>query len=352
VTEPELSFAGLLRQLRAEAKLTQEELAEAAGVSAGSVSALERGITRTAHKDTGVLLAGALNLPEPVRGLFVAVARGKALPAEVLAARQAGPGAFAAATRALPRDIAAFTGRQAELSRLMGTLAAAAAAGGGVVGIHAIDGMAANHLRHHPAWSAAGLAAELSPAKERLALIRAENVSVAAAFSLSYQDLTPGTRRLFRRLGLVPGPDFDACAAAALDGISLGQARRHLGELYDQHLLTEPAPGRYVLHDLLREHARTLAAADDPAESGAATGRLLEYYLHTALAASRHMLSPDPDLDSRPWVLPRAARPAPADRCPARPARSARCRRPAARRTPARSPGRRHPAPPRPGSSR
>jgi transcriptional regulator with XRE-family HTH domain len=52
VAEAELSFAGLLRQLRAEARLTQEELAEAAGLSPGSVSALERGITRTAHKDT------------------------------------------------------------------------------------------------------------------------------------------------------------------------------------------------------------------------------------------------------------------------------------------------------------
>ena len=143
MAEPELSFAGLLRQLRAEARLTQEELAEAAGLSPRSVSDLERGITRTAHKDTGVLLAGALGLPEPVRELFVAASRGKTPAAEVLAARQAAPRASAAAaTRALPRDIAAFTGRQAELAQLMGMLAAAAAAGGGVVQIHAIDGMA------------------------------------------------------------------------------------------------------------------------------------------------------------------------------------------------------------------
>jgi hypothetical protein len=44
---------------------------------------------------------------------------------------------FAAATRSLPRDIASFTGRQAELARL-----AAAPGGGGMVGIHAIGGMA------------------------------------------------------------------------------------------------------------------------------------------------------------------------------------------------------------------
>jgi tetratricopeptide (TPR) repeat protein/transcriptional regulator with XRE-family HTH domain len=452
VAEPELSFAGLLRQLRAEAKLTQEELAEAAGLSPRSVSDLERGITRTAHKDTGVLLAGALSLPGPVRELFVAAARGKTPAAEVLTARQEVPQAFAAAaSRALPRDIAAFTGRQAELAQLMGMLAAAAA-GGGVVQIHAIDGMpgigkttfavhaahrlagtfpdgqfflplhahtpgrrpvdpadalasllltagvpagqvpsgldaragqwrgylagkkillllddAAGHeqiqpllpgtagslvlitsrrrlaalhdaavlsldifppaeagtllarlaarpglratdaavgeitrlcgylplaigmlasqLRHRPAWTAARLAADLAAARDRLARMHAENLSVAAAFGLSYAELTPGPQRLFRRLGLVPGTTIDAYAAAALDDTSLAAARRHLEELYNQHLLSEPAPGRYLLHDLLREHARALAAADIPADCQAAAARLLDYYLHAALAA-------------------------------------------------------------------
>jgi tetratricopeptide (TPR) repeat protein/transcriptional regulator with XRE-family HTH domain len=455
VAEPGLSFAGLLRQLRDGAELTQEELAEAAGLSPRSVSDLERGITRTARLDTARLLAGALGLAGPVRAAFVAAARGQAPAADVLAARGGAPGAFAAAaTRSLPRDVAGFIGRQAELAHLVGALAAAAAAGGGVVGIHAIDGMAgvgktafavhaahrltgafpdgqfflplhahtvgqrpvdpadalgsllltagvpatqvppgvearaarwrdaiagkkillllddaasheqirpllpgtagslvlvtsrrrlaaledatvisldtlspgeagpllarlaarpglrpgdaaagditrlcgylplaigmiASQLRHHPAWTADGLAAELAAARDRLALMHAENLSVAAAFDLSYGDLIPGTQRLFRRLGLVPGPSIDSYAAAALDGTTVGQARGYLDELYDQHLITEPAPGRYQLHDLLREHARALAAADDPADRDAATDRLLDYYLHTALAADR-----------------------------------------------------------------
>src|SRR5215467_7635721 len=139
--QPDGGFAGLLRQLRAKAGLTQEELAEAARLSPRSVSDLERAIHRTAHKDTARLLAGALGLAEPERALFVAAARGNGPAAAELAAQQrATPGA-AAATRALPRDTAAFTGRQAELEQLMGTLAAVAA-GGGVVGICAIDGMA------------------------------------------------------------------------------------------------------------------------------------------------------------------------------------------------------------------
>ena len=150
-------------------------------------------------------------------------------------------------------------------------------------------GMLARKLSHHPAWPASQLAAELGAARDLLALMHAENVSVAAALNLSYRDLTAGQRQLFRRLGLLPGPSIDAHAAAALDGTSLGQARRHLEQLYDQHLLAEPASGRYVLHDLVREHARALAADDDPADSAAATGRLLDYYLQTALAASTHI---------------------------------------------------------------
>ena len=138
--QPVLGFAGLLRQLRAEARLTQEELAEAAGLSPRSVSDLERGINRTARKDTAVLLAGALGLAEPVRSLFVAAARGKAPAGEVLEAVR-GRGGAAAAVRTLPRDIAGFTGRQRELTRVLATLAGVAA-DGGVVGIHAIDGMA------------------------------------------------------------------------------------------------------------------------------------------------------------------------------------------------------------------
>ena len=51
-----LSFGGMLRQLRTEARLTQEELGEAAKVSPRSVSDLERGINRA---DTGP--AGGVN---------------------------------------------------------------------------------------------------------------------------------------------------------------------------------------------------------------------------------------------------------------------------------------------------
>ena len=145
--QPAPGFGGLLRQLRAQAQLTQEELAEAAALSPRAVSDLERGIHRTARKDTAVLLAGVLNLAGPARSLFVAAALGH-LPAEqVLAAMQeqaqaaTAAAAAAAAARTLPCDVASFTGRGAELTHLRGAIDDLAA-DNGVVGIHAIGGMA------------------------------------------------------------------------------------------------------------------------------------------------------------------------------------------------------------------
>jgi tetratricopeptide (TPR) repeat protein len=170
-------------------------------------------------------------------------------------------------------------------------------------------GMLASQLHQHPAWTTAGLAAQLATARDRLELMYTENLSVAAAFDLSYQDLAAHQQRLFRRLGLHPGPDIDAYAAAALDGTTQDAARRGLQGLYNQHLLTEPAPGRYRLHDLLREHAQALAATDDPAAGRAAIGRLLDYYLHTAQAASNHIATRTIAASSSPPYQPPASAP-------------------------------------------
>ncbi len=147
-------------------------------------------------------------------------------------------------------------------------------------------GMLARQLYHHPAWTVAGRAAELAAAVDRLELLATENVSVAAAFDLSYEDLTEDQQRLFRRLALHPGTDLDRYAAAALDGTPLADARRGLEALYEQYLLTEPAPGRYRMHDLIREHARAPAGRLDPGDDRElATGRLLDYYQHAAARA-------------------------------------------------------------------
>jgi tetratricopeptide (TPR) repeat protein/transcriptional regulator with XRE-family HTH domain len=446
VAESPVRFAGVLRGLRAAVGLTQEELAEAAGLSPRAISDLERGMVTIPHRDTVRLLADALHLDGPTRAEFEAAARGPVGPG-----RTAMSG-VAAATRTLPRDTASFTGRRSELQELV-DMAIGTRNSARVVSIYAIGGMAgvgktafavhaahrlaarfpggqiflplhghtpgqqpvgpadalasllltigipaaeippglearmglwrdrlagrqlllvlddaagseqvrpqlpgaggslvlvtsrrrltaledartisldtlppeeaagllvrlavrpglswadpavaeiarlcgylplaigmlARQLHHHPAWTAAGRAAELATAADRLELLATENLSVAAAFNLSYAHLTKDQQRLFRRLGLHPAAEIDAYAAAALDGTGLAAVRGNLEALYDQYLLAEPAAGRYRMHDMIREHARALAGHLDPDEDrDQATERLLDYYQHTAARA-------------------------------------------------------------------
>jgi transcriptional regulator with XRE-family HTH domain len=95
------TFGQLLRQLRIEAGLTQEELAEAARLSPRSVSDLERGIHPTARKDTAQLLARALGLTGPAQSAFEAAARGRAPADAVFAGGVASIGAPTDQARAL-----------------------------------------------------------------------------------------------------------------------------------------------------------------------------------------------------------------------------------------------------------
>lgn len=457
-----VSFAELLKLLRVDAGLTQEELAEVARLSPRSISDLERGIHQTCRKDTARLLADALNLAGRARMAFEAAARGRIDDSErPPRVPRVQPRSIAATTPILPHDIRNFTGREPDLSRLMESVTEV----GGVVGIYAIDGMAgvgksafavhaahllerrfpdgqiflplhahtagqrpvdpndalaslllstgvaahqipaglsertglwrahlvgrrmllllddaagheqvrpllpgtpgslvlitsrrhlaalddaisicletlppneaaalliqladrpeldaadpnvekinklcgylplaigmlARQLHHHPAWTLAGLARDLAAARDRLELMHAENLSVTAAFDMSYQDLTSDQQRLFRRLGLHPGTDIDLYAAAAMDDISTAMARRHLDELFDQHLIAEPASGRYRMHDLIRQHARALAATDAHKDCEAAIGRLMNYYVKAAASAGRHFNRGFPPDDS------------------------------------------------------
>ncbi|MFF1444325.1 BTAD domain-containing putative transcriptional regulator [Streptomyces sp. NPDC058295] len=82
------------------------------------------------------------------------------------------------------------------------------------------------------------------------------------AFLGSYRLLETDSARLFRLLPRHEGPDITAAGAAALAGLPVRRARQLLGVLADAHLLTEPAPGRYTLHDLLRVFATERAAAE------------------------------------------------------------------------------------------
>ncbi|WP_188316844.1 AfsR/SARP family transcriptional regulator [Solihabitans fulvus] len=148
--------------------------------------------------------------------------------------------------------------------------------------------IAAARLRTRPAWTVAHLTGRLHEGQRRLSELTIGDRSVAATFALSYQHLSPDQQRLFRLLGLAPGAEFDAYAAAALADLDLDDADQLLEELVDIHLLQQPTPGRYRFHDLLRQHAAATAlAADSEQDRRTAVVRLLDYYLHAASLATR-----------------------------------------------------------------
>jgi tetratricopeptide (TPR) repeat protein len=101
------------------------------------------------------------------------------------------------------------------------------------------------------------LVGELADARQRWQMLTGDDphTDVQAVFSWSYHALTPETARLFRLLGLHPGPDITAPAAASLAGITPDALRPQLAELTRASLLTEPTTGRYTYHDLLRDYA-------------------------------------------------------------------------------------------------
>ena len=124
--------------------------------------------------------------------------------------------------------------------------------------------IAGARLAIRPTMRLATLVERLSDERSRLAELSAGDVGVRASFAFSYQALSPDSARMFRRLGLVPGPDFACGVAAALTEQNPQAAESDLETLVDTHLLDiAPAPGRYRLHDLLRLYARERAQAEE-----------------------------------------------------------------------------------------
>jgi tetratricopeptide (TPR) repeat protein/transcriptional regulator with XRE-family HTH domain len=118
----------------------------------------------------------------------------------------------------------------------------------------------------------------------RLARLGDINPKLIAVFETSVRQLPGPERDIFRRLALIPGPDFDAKAAASLAGTSADAARRSLDSLVDHNLLAQHLGDRYRFHDLVRIYART---SDEPVDSAASVRRLLDFYLDSARAADR-----------------------------------------------------------------
>ncbi|MFE9246673.1 tetratricopeptide repeat protein [Nocardiopsis sp. NPDC006938] len=155
----------------------------------------------------------------------------------------------------------------------------------------AVSGLA---LRPHQPLSR--LVTRLNGEKRRLAeLSHDREQSVNTVLTTSYEPLPEPARRLYRLLGLAPGRDVTAEAAAALLDRDAAEAEDLLVELVTANLLEETTGGRFSQHDLVRLHARALAEAEEDESrtaSTAALDRLLEYYLTTTAAADR-ALNPD-----------------------------------------------------------
>jgi DNA-binding SARP family transcriptional activator/tetratricopeptide (TPR) repeat protein len=140
----------------------------------------------------------------------------------------------------------------------------------------------------HPTFSLDALARDMRTQADRLDAFDSDDATdLRSVFSWSYRSLSPDAARLFRLLGLHPGPDFTAPAAASLAGQPLPETRRLLAALSGANLINEHQPGRYAFHDLLRTYAAAqVHAHDSNDERTAALRRILEHYLYSAQVAA------------------------------------------------------------------
>ncbi|WP_323448819.1 tetratricopeptide repeat protein [Streptomyces yaizuensis] len=147
--------------------------------------------------------------------------------------------------------------------------------------------LAASRLASRPSWTTGHLLSRITRSASRLGEFRDGDRAVAVTFDVSYRTLPEAEQELFRLLGLRFGADCDAYAAAALAGVGVDRAERALEHLLDAHLLQEPAPDRFTLHDLLAEYARELVAADPAPVRERAVRRLVDFYVQASHAADR-----------------------------------------------------------------
>lgn len=130
-----------------------------------------------------------------------------------------------------------------------------------------------------------------------------ESDAVRTVFAWSYRALPPEASRLFRCLGLHPGPDFRTEAAAALADLPVRDTRRLLDSLVGAHLLEQVQPDRFQFHDLLRLYALNQARTEEsPQTYQEAVRRILLWYLHS-LTEAKTFLAPE----AAPLPLPAPA---------------------------------------------
>ncbi|MFD0123831.1 helix-turn-helix domain-containing protein [Streptomyces virginiae] len=187
--------------------------------------------------------------------------------------------------RPLALDVLTPQDATALLARILGTdridaeqaaaLRLAALCGGLPLALRVV----AARLAGRPSWTLAAMADELADETRRLGLLDLEDTGVRAALHLTLCRLPEPVRHLFAALGRHPGTHVDRYAAAALAATDPTTAETALEHLATAHLVTETAPGRWAMHDLVRLYARGLDAHPDTLK------RVLDHYITTATAA-------------------------------------------------------------------
>lgn len=148
----------------------------------------------------------------------------------------------------------------------------------------------ASRLLSRPSWGTSDLLDQLSTGSAHLPELRDGERTLRHVFDQSCRALTPDQRLVFRRMGLHFGVEFGPHAVAALAGLPVEETDRILEELLSQHLISEPSPHRFTMHDLLREYARSLfndAALEPEGEPRKAVRQLVDHYVHVADRADR-----------------------------------------------------------------
>jgi hypothetical protein len=138
------------------------------------------------------------------------------------------------------------------------------------------------------------------------------NRVVTEVFATAYRNLPAPAALLYRRAGLLPGPDFTAEVAGVLIDVPVGVRSGPadgpdlaLGALVAHQLVQREPSGRFRFHDLVRLHAVEVAWAPDGGPGDQTSGsvglepapdvvlrRVMEYFLARAAQADHAVMGP------------------------------------------------------------
>jgi transcriptional regulator with XRE-family HTH domain len=128
--------------------------------------------------------------------------------------------------------------------------------------------IAGNRLADRPDWPLGRLERRLRDPGRRLSALTAGDLDVRSALAPSYERLAPTARRVFRALGLLPGPVVAVGTVAVVSGLPLDATEEQLEALVDARVLRTAADGGYLVSGLVRLFARELLTGEHASEPG------------------------------------------------------------------------------------